>query len=167
MRTIQRPSISTQSPEALGYFFIASSGVAAFPASNDAIFVPFTIERPALVKRLFSVNGNVTSGNIDMGIYTSDGGRIVSIGSTAQAGTTTKQFFDITDTYLSPGQYYMAVAMNNTTGTLRRFNITVLRQQHFGVLKMATAFALPAAATFATVTAAYIPSIGMELVGIL
>lgn len=166
MRTIQRPSICTYSPECLGKYFISGGSNATFPAANDAIFLPVLLQRPALVKRLFSANGNVAGNNIDMGIYTNDGARIVSIGSTAQSGTSTLQFFDITDTYLTPGYYYLAVAMNGTTGTLRRCNITVIRQQHFGMLKATSAFALPASVTFTTVTATYIPIIGMELLGI-
>jgi hypothetical protein len=166
MRTIQRPSIYTQSAESLGLFFGAGTGVAAWVAINVALFVPVKLERPALVKRLFCANGNVVSGNIDMGIYTVDGARIVSIGSTPQAGTTALQFFNITDTLLMPGQYFMAVALDNTTGTLRRFNISIIRQQHMGVLKAANAFALPSSVTFATTADNYIPNIGMELLGI-
>lgn len=166
MRTIQRPSISTQSPEMLGCYFISTSGAATFPAANDALFLPFTITRSALVNRLFSMNGNVVSGNIDMGIYTLDGTRIVSKGSTAQAGVTAMQLFSISPTLLSPGQYYLAVALDNNTGTLRRFNITVIREQHFGMLKATSSFPLPESVTFATVTAQYIPNIGMDLVGV-
>lgn len=136
---------------------------AAFPAANDALLVPFYLHHSVLVKRLYSINGATASGNIDLGIYSQDGARIVSIGSTAQSGTTTIQFFDITDTFLSPGRYYIAVAMDNTTGTLFRSNISVARLQALGMAKQATAFALPTSITFATVTALYLPLIGAEV----
>lgn len=167
MKTIQKPSISTLSPEALGYKFIAASSAAVFPAANDALFVPVVLQRPVLVGRMFSANGNVASGNLDLGIYTLAGRRIVSKGSTAQAGITTLQFLDINETYLGPGWYYMAVAMDNGVGTLRRFNISIIRQQHFGVMKAVSAFPLPLSVTLITPTATYIPHIGMELVGLL
>jgi hypothetical protein len=166
MKTIQRPSIFTQSPESLGYAFLASTGNGTYPAANDAIFIPVKLERPALVKRLFALNGNSLNGNIDMGIYTKDGARIVSIGSTAQAGVVAIQFFDITDTFLTPNLYYMAVAMNNNSATLRRFNITAIRQQQFGILRAASAFPLPSSVTFTSVNAAFVPNIGMELTGL-
>lgn len=167
MNTIQKPSIATLSPEALGYKFIGASSAAAFPAANDALFVPVMLQRSILIRRMFSANGNVASGNLDLGIYTLDGKRIVSKGSTAQAGVTTLQFLDIDKTHLGPGWYYMAVAMDNGTGTLRRFNISVIRQRHFGVMKAVSAFPLPLSVSLTTVTATYVPSIGMELVGLL
>lgn len=166
MKTIQRPSIYTQSPECLGYAFLSSSSNASFPAANDAIFLPFKLERPALIKRMFSVNGNVVSGNIDLGIYTRDGRRIVATGSTAQTKLTSMQFISITTTFINPGLYYLAIAMDNNTGVIRRFNISIIRQQHFGVLRAASAFPLPSSVTFATVNSTVLPNIGMELLGV-
>ena len=170
MFTIALPAIHTMSRQALGGNGINFAGPTlgtAWPVANTAMFVPVNISRPALVQRLFSVNGTTVSGNIDMGIYTLDGAKIVSIGSTAQAGTSALQFYNIADTYLSPGQYYMAVALDNNVGKVGRYNITVIRCQQAGVLKATSSFALPASVTFATVTSAFIPSIGMELMGIL
>lgn len=145
----------------------ATPASATFPAANDAIFVPVTIEQTVLIKRLFSLNGATASGNIDVGIYSDSGGRIVSAGSTAQAGTSIPQFFDITDIVITPGRYYLAVAMNNTTGTLFRASTGIAKLQAMGLAKQATAFALPTSATFATVTAAYLPMIGAEVFKVL
>lgn len=138
-----------------------SSG--AFPAANDALFMPLILQQATLVKRLFSMNGATVSGNIDVGIYSEDGARIVSSGSVAQAGTTDLQFFDITDLMLGPGRYYLAVAMDNATGTLIRATAGLVRLQAIGMAKQASAFPLPATATFATVTATYLPIIGGEV----
>jgi hypothetical protein len=140
---------------------------AAWPASNDALFVPFTLPQATLIKRLFVVNGAAVSGNIDVGIYSESGARIVSTGSTAQSGTSTLQFFDITDLVIGPGRFYLAVALDNTTGTLFRASLTVPRAQALGLAKQATAFALPATATFATMTAGYLPLMGAEVVRVL
>jgi hypothetical protein len=166
MITIQRPSIWTLSYEAIGPNFLSgpsSSATGTFPATNDALFVPIVLDRPALVTRMFTCNGNSAGNNVDVGIYTADGARIVSKGSTAQSGTTTLQFFDITDTYLSPGRYFMAVAADGTSATFRRFNPTIIRMQQFGILKATSAFPLPTSVTFTTPTAQYIPSMGLEL----
>lgn len=171
-RLLPRASIHSSSIEALGVPFATllqgqPAGTVNWPANNDAIFVPFAISRPVLVKRMFSVNGSAVSGNIDVGIYTVDGARIVSIGSTAQSGTNALQFFNITDTPLSPGRYFMACALSSTSGRVFRYNTSIILQQQLGVVKMATAFALPSSATFATVTTTYVPQIGMELASVL
>ena len=116
---------------------------------------------------MWVVNGATASGNLDVGIYTEDGTRLVSIGSTAQSGTTALQFFNITDTFLSPGNYYMACAMDGTTGTTRRHSPALERCIAAGLIKGATSFPLPATITFATMTAAYIPQIGLDLTGLM
>ncbi len=167
MRAQARPAIHTFSPECIGDgVALATVGNSAWPTANDAVFIPMTLWRPAFTRRLFTGNGNVASGNLDVGIYTADGGRIVSIGSTAMAGATALQFFDIADTYLSPGRYFLALAANNTSAAVRRMTITVIRQQHMGIMKMASAFPLPATATLATTNFGFIPLFGMELMGL-
>ena len=61
---------------------------------------------------------NATTGipndNIDVGIYSADGTRIVSAGSTAQSGTEIAQNFAIADTLIGPGDFYLAMVMNGT-----------------------------------------------------
>lgn len=157
---------STLSLQAVGFgllqLAVASSGLAAYPTANKAFYVPFTLYRPYLVKLLWCMNGATASGNVDVGIYSLDGTRIVSSGSTAQSGTSTIQTFDITDTLIGPGFFYMAIALDGTTGTLGRAapaNAGVTRS--LGVLEQTSAFALPSSATFALSTAVYIPHFGI------
>ena len=106
---------------------------------------------------MLTFNGSTASGNIDVGIYDLGGAKLVSIGSTAQAGTSAYQVFDITDTTLYPGQYYMAVAMDGTTGTLVRWSPGAQECRNLAMQQMASAFPLPATATFASVASSYIP----------
>ena len=137
-----------------------SSGT--FVAANRAVYIPFRIPAPMVVTQLFSMNGAAVSGNIDVGIYDKDGTRLVSSGSTAQAGTSTIQAFNITDTLIGPGQFYLAVAMDNATGTLLRiFLFPANGTKVMGVAQQASAFALPATATFATESSGYFPMIGL------
>lgn len=136
---------------------VSGEGSAAWPAANRAIYVPFVVPAPFVAVKMFVSNGATASGNLDAGIYDDQGNRLVSIGSTAQAGTTANQSLDITDTLLLPGVYYMALAMNGTTGTARRTNIALPLVKACGVLSQSTAFALPATATFAAAQDAYIP----------
>jgi len=143
---------------------------AAFPAANRALFVPFTASVPILVTRLFSYTGATANGNIDVGIYTAEnaGGRLLfSSGSTAQsASTNALQVFDISAASAALrtlyGEYYLAVAMDNGTGTLFRWNTGVTVQRDCGCFQMATAFPLPTTFTAAQVAASYVPFIGLK-----
>lgn len=165
-----RPSIQTSSQEALGPKFNvigqATPANAAWPYLSGAIFVPFTLVQPAQVRRLYVANGNVVNGSFDLGIYSADGTRITSVGSGVQTGVSLLQIPDITDIYLSPKQYYIAASFNSSSATTLRYNPSIILAQHFGVLKVLNGFPLPAVAVFTSVTAAYIPLIGMELMGI-
>lgn len=161
-----RHVIGTMSPESIGFdangqaIVHGSFGSATWPSANRAIFIPFVVSAPWLVARLLVVNGSAASGNIDVGIYDTSGNRLVSAGSTAQAGTTAAQFFDITDSTLAPGVYYFALALDNTTGAVLSVAPVVARVSALGVLSQSTAFPLPATATFAAAQDAYVPMIG-------
>ncbi len=129
-----------------------------FPTANLAILIPFQLPESTQVAQLFWHNGAAVSGNVDMGIYTADGRRLVSTGSTAQAGTSTHQAVDITDTILGPGLFYMAIALDNTTGTLFSGALgSAVGAKVLGMAQMASAFPLPTSVTFASIGQDYIP----------
>ena len=137
---------------------------AVYPSANLAIYIPFSVSTPITVVKLFSVNGATVSGNIDVGINDPTGVRIISSGSTLQSGTNAVQEFDIADTLIGPGEFFLAVAMNNVTGTLFRGTVsaTTVIGASTGMYQQATAFALPATATFARYAQNYIPVIGLS-----
>lgn len=143
------------SPESLGDMIMSqgASGLdacasAPWPANNRALLIPFRVYQPETIVKLGSLNGATASGNIDMGIYDRAFTRLVSIGSTAQAGTTAIQEFDITDILLGTGQFYLAVAMSSTAGTLfRRALGQATELVAMGMTGMASAFPLPATVT--------------------
>lgn len=132
----------------------------AFPAANRAILYPFYLSEDITVTQLWAYNGATASGNIDVGIYDSAFARQISSGSTAQSGTNVLQVFDVTDTPLTAGQYYMAVAMDNATGTLFRQAQQAEFMRSIGCFQMASAFALPSTITPAAVTSNYVPHVG-------
>lgn len=140
--------------------------VAAWPSANRAMYVPFVVETPFLAQMMFVLNGTV-AGNVDVGIYNDEGKRIVSKGTTAQAGATLLQSFDITDTVLLPGVYYMAMASDSASGQYMRWSINASATTgaqmaaSMGVLQQASAFVLPATATFAVAQDSYVPDIGL------
>lgn len=132
---------------------------AVWPTANKAFYYPFLVtEAPWTVRRIGVRNGTAVSGNLDVGVYDSEGNRLVSSGSTAQAGTSATQWLDVTDTTLLPGLYYLALALDNVTGTFVRLaSLTADQLRSMGVFVQTSAFPLPASATFAVADAAYVP----------
>lgn len=155
---------TTMAGESLAMTGASPNVSAVWPSANLAIFIPFVIYRPSIAYHLSLHNGAAVSGNVDMGIYDERGNRLVSKGSTAQAGTTTIQPFDITDTLLMPASYYVGLALDNGVGTVERSATQAVQQRVCGMQQMAAAFVLPATATFAALTNAYTPAVAVHLV---
>lgn len=131
-------------------------------AANRALFIPFALGKPATITRIFWFNGATVSGNVDCGVYDAAGTRLISSGSTAQAGTTAIQSVDVTDTLIGPGQYYLALAMDNVTGTIRIRTLgNVVLSKSVGMAAMETAFPLPTTVTLITTPVDSIPSCGV------
>lgn len=131
-----------------------SNNSGTFPAANTALFYPIRIARAVSVKTLFTFNAAVVSGNIDVGIYDTEGNRLVSSGSAAQVGINTLQVTTLGSTLFIPrGLYFLAVAMDNTTGTLMFYGMTIPMIPGYGIRAQVAAFPLPATATYATASA--------------
>lgn len=146
-----------------GSLATAIAASVAYPTANLAFFHSIWVPTPCTIVQMFAYNGATVSGNIDVGLYAMDGTRLVSSGSTAQAGTNVLQAFDVTDTTIGPGEYYLAIAMDNTTGTLFRFAPGIRLIRPLGCLSQASAFALPATATFAALSGgSYVPIYGFS-----
>lgn len=169
--SVPGPIITPWSPESIGEpltktnQLLSNAASAVYVAADLAVFVPFVLPERATVCKLLTWNGTVAADNVDVGIYSEDGRRILSTGPTAQAGTNNRQEFDVTDTPLGPGLFFMAVAMSGTTGALFRLatGIPILRLA--GVVQQAglTSGTLPATLTRATVANAYLPVFGVAL----
>lgn len=136
---------------------------AVWPAANRAIYVPVAVETRCTAYQM-SFTVATQSGNYDIGIYDVTGKRLVSKGSTAvpAAGFA---LADITDTDLSPGVYFLALNVDNTTASIFRgssLNGECLRS--CGVQQQAVgAIALPSTATFANPASSYVPLINAHL----
>lgn len=149
LSTVSPQSIGTQLRESQSSLSTASK---SYPTANKAFFYPFVLKTPILVKMMFVANGTNASQTRDIGIYDKNGTRIVSAGSTAGSGTSTLQTFDVTDTTIGPGLFYFAFVSSGTTNSFLSINCSVVIQQMMGMFEMASAFPLPATATFATPT---------------
>ena len=135
---------------------------AVWPSANRAIFVGFRVWTPITVVKMFVVNGTAVSGNIDMAIYDEAGARLTPSISTAQAGTSAIQELNITDTQLGVGLFFLALAVDNTTATVYRKSINVAHLRAARCYQMASAFTLPATATFAAPASSYLPIFGLS-----
>ena len=134
-----------------------------WPAANRALYMPFIVEVPVTAYQL-AVEVTVQSGNCDAGIYNEQGTRLVSAGSTAVAAAGL-QTFNITDTALTPGVYFMAMNVDNTTAAfVRSVSLNAPWLQMLGMQQQAVgAVALPDPATFANPASAYVPTMAVAL----
>jgi hypothetical protein len=166
------PVVGTHSWHCIGTQIAAwplgAGASATWPASNRAIYMPVLVTEDVTVVKLWMMNGAAVSGNVNMALYDSAGAQVPNseIGSTAQAGTNVIQEYNITDVALSAGQYYIAAVSDNTTGTVFRSTLGTAGAaevfQGWGVAEEASAFDLPATATFAALTDAFIPLMGIS-----
>lgn len=129
----------------------------AWTTANLAIYEPVYVRRHCTILDM-GVQVVTQNGNLDVGIYTWAGTRIVSSGSTAM-GAAGFQKIAVADTALSPGWYFFACATNSTTAILRGTAAVAQMARSFGFYEQTSAFALPATATFATYTRTWAPVI--------
>lgn len=148
-----------------------------WPQAKYVVYIPFVLIKVASLTHMFWQNGSPANGNLQAGIYTSDGVLLAATAVTAQATVNVAQSAAIaTDTAgnaitaitLAPGSYYMALSHDLTgagTGAVLR-GVPVM-QSMAGVLAevIAGTFVLPTVATFATPTQAYLPSFGLSFSG--
>lgn len=137
-------------------------------AANVVIYIPFWVPTPATAMKMVMPTGSAAAGNVDLGIYGTDGTLLVSTGTTALTVVTNTQEFNITDTTLTRGLYYMAI-VSDTSGVTQKVIASLPAAgilQSFGLLEQASV-TLPLAtnaspATFAKYTRAFIPMFGVQ-----
>ena len=149
-----------------------NSGDALWPVANRAIYVPFYLEEEVIAVSMWYTTGTgVATGNVDLGIYTRPGNKLIkSTGSTAWQVTNsileTVSFAQ--SAFLPPGNYWMAIAIDNISVSPSRTNFTnALNGDSSGILMEASAFPLPATATPVQQTTTFVlPTIGIFTLGI-
>jgi len=136
----------------------------AWPTANKAFLIPFRLNSFENVSAISVINGAAVSGNIDAGIYNSNGVRLVSRGSIAQSGAGGTQSMSWTAMLLPPGNYYAAIAMDNGTGQVGAYNTGVVASlRALGIKEAASSFPLPATLTPAQMTADFLPGFFLSL----
>jgi hypothetical protein len=127
-------------------------------APNQALFFPIAIAHPWIVTKLWWQNGATVTGNVDCGLYTEEQNRILSTGSTAQAGPNAVQSVDVPDTVIPAGTIYFALVMSSTGTVWQNVNNGDAAGYIESAYIQTSALPLPATATFAS------PIIGMRFV---
>lgn len=134
---------------------------ATWPTASKALYMPLLLPFRFHLRRFFIANGGSVSGNFDIGLFTRDGRKLASTGSTAQSGTNTTQYAGTFDVILQPAGYYLAVVLDNTTGTMARQTVVAnIVGRMAALLEEASAFPLPATMTPATITTGIVPLCG-------
>jgi hypothetical protein len=139
-----------------------SSG--AWSSANMAIYTPCYSSRGWWAREIGAYHGSAVSGNKDLGIYLPDaegkpGDALYRLGSTAMATTNTLVHHSIS-VYVPPGIFYLAMALDNTTGQVIRLVTLAANGENYqtSIFTEASAFPLPATATPSkTPTAANVP----------
>lgn len=161
-----RVFISPVSPQALGVEYaalaVAAPSSVAHGTANLARFFPFVLPETITVVKAWWYNGATANGNVDIGIYSEQGARIISKGNTAQGTINVLQEVDITDTVLGRGRYYCALSSSSATGTFFSNVISIELSKALGWGQMASANVLPATFTMASMTAAIQPIFGLS-----
>lgn len=160
--------LSSHGPNSVGGCLAgALATTMSWPAANQAFYIPIRVPEAVTVMKLACGTGSGTTGNFDLGIYDLAGNRLVSTGSTAKTTSLSDRVIDVTDTDLLPGLYYLAMAVDTNAaayvGTNAVSGTAGGATRMMGVLEQATAFPLPATATFATATHNNVPAISAYL----
>ena len=163
---ISSASIWSLGSRAIGW---GRSGVSTdnFPAANDAIIVPLYVTEPFPVRKVWWANGTAidAGADVDVGVFEWESfNRVFSIGSTAQSGAAAPQTVSLGSTVLLPvGRYRMALACDDTGSDFLAFGwASATRIRGSGVLKQASAFALPSTLTPVAPTADFVPFFGIS-----
>ena len=129
----------------------APAGGQAWGTANRAIYIPVRFPTSGVVKELgYVAEGSAATGNIDIGLYDASGTRLCSTGSQTKALSDTVAVFDVTDTTVQRGLYYLALNNSTTTDTFYADIPAAPNLAARGVLTEAVgAVTLPATATWA------------------
>lgn len=143
-----------------------SPGAGSWPTANLAIYMPFILPAPYVVRRLGWMNGTVTASHIDVGIYSDTGTRIVNTGSVTQSGASALQSFSLaTPLKIPAGHYYFAFQCDLAVATpqFQRIAVTAIAGRLMGCLNQAVgSFGLPAVMTPAQYATIFYPLVWMS-----
>lgn len=124
------------------------------PGANTAVLQRFRVAAPFVLGKIAVYNGATSAGNVDAGIYTSDGStwtRVASNGGVAAGSANAAQEIAMSAAYtLAPGvDYWVAIVASDGTHMMARVNASLTNWSGHGnrVLSKASSYPLPASLT--------------------
>lgn len=149
IHTMSRESGLAETPVGMGFSSVA------WPAANRAVYIPFMVYNTFKVTYISALN-NTATGNYDLGICDAHGTLLASTGSQT-IPTSNVNLTKALDVTLYPGLYYLMLSYDGTGNWYQYTWTTAQRWQSKGVFQQASAFPLPANATFASYTNTSVP----------
>jgi hypothetical protein len=133
-----------------------------WPTANLAIYVPVIVATTVIVRKLWFGSAATGTGNVDMALYDGAGAAVVSATNAAKEAAIGIQSFDVTDTTIGAGLYFLGLASDSGTDTFMRAAPAAPLPLSTGILTESSAYPLPATATWtANQTLAFVPAVGM------
>lgn len=119
-------------------------------SANTAHLIPFWVSQTTSFTIVRIANGTTLNGHFDLGVYDKDLNRLVSTGSTLQAGASTNQTVTVSLT-IPAGNYYMAISVDSSSATyFRQTFVGTAIAEHVGILGFSSQFPLPSSLASAT-----------------
>jgi hypothetical protein len=145
---------------------LGTPAAATWRNANLAIYVPFRINTTIVLSYGFVYNGAAVAGGFDIGVYAENGSKICSTGSTTQTTVSSVTSAPLllataSSPIIGPGNYYMAISASNSTAQYYRMALGIQPSKTTGMATQVV-FPLPATATFATISTAYVPCFGIS-----
>jgi hypothetical protein len=136
-------------PYTYGQASTGNTSNTTWPVANQAIYIPVELPHHVSLTTAWWFNPNLTQGGaVDVGVYDTEGNRIVSTGAITQVGSNTFQQISIS-AKLSAGLWYFAMSVSNLVGSYV-FSGAAFDYMLTGVYTQASAHPLPNPATFVT-----------------
>lgn len=93
-----------------------TSSLSTTLSSSNIVLYSVVVTEPYRVLRFWWQNGSTLNGNVEVAVFTENGTRIATTGSTAQSGANVMQQVSA-DFTLGAGRYWIGMASNSSTAT--------------------------------------------------
>lgn len=151
--------------------YVSALGVTVINAgtgmvANQAYYIPLRVPFPVSISQAYVWNGATITSNFDIGVYTTAGTKLASIGSTAQSGASAVQKVAFS-LVLAASEYLLAFAADTNTGLYGNVLLAATSGTYpIGFRQEASAFPLPATATPVFGSTVRLPFFGLIPAGV-
>jgi len=164
MSKLPQPYIITSSPASAVAANVSAYALAAFPAANRALFIPFTLPSTQRIATVSVYAGG--SGTFDLGIYEKTCvTKLASLGSTTLSANAVNTWTLTKPFLVRKGElFWLGLSASAVTATFVSQPRTVTTLRTMGVAQQTTAHPLPSPATPAQVASTFIPTFALTFI---